>query len=106
MQLTEGGIHVRVISMPCVEWFSEAPQDYLDTVLPPSVKARVAIEAGRGDAWWRWVGTLGEVIGVESFGESGSGPEIMSLHGITVDNVVAAAGRSLARANSQSTIGG
>jgi transketolase len=106
VRLTEGGIHVRVISMPCVEWFSEAPQDYLDTVLPPSVKARVAVEAGRGDAWWRWVGTRGEVIGVESFGESGSGPEIMALHGITVDNVVAAAHRSLARGNSQSTIGG
>jgi transketolase len=106
MQLTEGGIHVRVISMPCVEWFNEAPQDYVDAVLPPSVQARVAVEAGRGDAWWRWVGTIGEVIGVESFGESGSGAEIMALHGMTVDNVVAAARRSLARVNSQSTAGG
>jgi transketolase len=106
MQLTEGGIQVRVVSMPCVEWFSDAPQTYVDAVLPPSVHARVAVEAGRGDAWWRWVGTRGEVIGVESFGESGSGAEIMALHGITAVNVMAAARRSLARVNSQSTIGG
>jgi transketolase len=106
MQLTEGGSHVRVISMPCFEWFSDAPQAYVDAVLPPSVHARVAVEAGRSDAWWLWVGTLGEVVGVESFGESGSGAEIMALRGITVDNVVAAARRSLARVNSQSTVGG
>jgi transketolase len=106
MQLTEGGTQVRVVSMPCVEWFSDAPQTYVDAVLPPSVHARVAVEAGRGDAWWRWVGTRGEVIGVESFGESGSGAEIMALHGITAVNVMAAARRSLARVNSQSTIGG
>jgi transketolase len=101
--LAEEGIAVRVVSMPCVEWFANAPQVYVDSVLPPSVTARVAIEAGRGDAWWRWVGTLGEVVGIETFGESGSGAEIMALRGMTADNVVAAARRSLARAESVMT---
>ncbi len=96
-QLSGEGIAARVVSMPSVEWFAASGQPYIDAVLPPSVTARVSIEAGRSDAWWRWVGTQGEVIGVETFGESGSGPEVMSLRGITVQNVVAAARRSFAR---------
>jgi transketolase len=93
-QLAAEGISARVVSLPCVEWFADSGQAYMDGVLPPAVIARVAIEAGRGDAWWRWVGTGGEVIGVEHFGESGSGPEVMSLRGITTRNIVAAAKRS------------
>ena len=93
-QLSLEGICARVVSMPCVEWFADSGQAYRDAVLPPLVTARVAIEAGRGDAWWRWVGTRGEVIGVEEFGESGSGAEVMSLLGITTRNIIAAARRS------------
>lgn len=95
--LAAEGLGVRVVSIPSVEWFSAAGEDYRESVLPATVTARVAVEAGRGDAWWRWVGTGGEVVGVETFGESGSGPEIMALRGITVENVVAAARRTLAR---------
>lgn len=93
-QLAAEGICARVVSMPCVEWFANSGQAYIDTVLPPAVTARVAIEAGRGDGWWRWVGTGGEVIGIEEFGQSGSGAEVMSLRGITTSNIVAAARRS------------
>ena len=96
-QLSSEGIAARVVSMPSVEWFAASGQPNIDSVLPPSVTARVSVEAGRSDAWWRWVGTQGDVVGVETFGESGSGPEVMSLRGITVPNVVAAARRSLTR---------
>lgn len=95
MQLAEETVAVRVVSMPCVEWFAESGQDYIDLVLPPSLTARVAIEAGRGDAWWRWVGTGGEVVSVEAFGESGSGAELLELRGITVGELLAAARRVL-----------
>jgi transketolase len=94
-QLAAEGVAARVVSMPCIEWFATSGQDWIDSVLPTSVTARVAVEAGRGDAWWRWVGTGGEVVGVETFGESGSGPEIMAFRGITLENVVSAARRTL-----------
>ncbi|TBN56974.1 transketolase [Glaciihabitans arcticus] len=90
-------VAVRVISMPSVEWFVEASDEYRESVLPSSLTARVAVEAGRSDGWWRFAGTRGEVIGVEAFGESGSGPEILALRGITVDAVLAAARSTLAR---------
>jgi transketolase len=95
IKLAAEGVAARVVSMPCVEWFATSGQAWIDSVLPASVTARVAVEAGRGDAWWRWVGTGGEVVGVETFGESGSGPEIMALRGITLGNVVSAARRTL-----------
>lgn len=94
-QLSTEGVAVRVVSMPCVEWFIDSGREYIDGVLPPSVTARVAIEAGRGDAWWRWVGTRGAVIGVEQFGVSGSGPEVMAARGITVQNLLETARRIL-----------
>ena len=93
------GLAVRVVSMPCVEWFAEGSEVYRDEVLPSNVRARVAVEAGRSDAWWRWVGLDGEVVGIDDFGESGSGAEIMALRGLTVENVVAAARRTLARSS-------
>ncbi|MGV8884894.1 MAG: transketolase family protein [Microbacteriaceae bacterium] len=90
-------VAVRVVSMPCVEWFIASHDEYRESVLPAALTARVSVEAGRSDAWWRFVGTTGEVIGVERFGESGSGAEILALRGITLDAVVNAARRTLAR---------
>ena len=90
-------VAVRVISMPSVEWFADSSDEYRESVLPSSLTARVAVEAGRSDGWWRFAGSRGEVVGVEAFGESGSGPEILARRGITVDAVVTAARRSLAR---------
>ncbi|TFD88573.1 transketolase [Cryobacterium lactosi] len=90
-QLADEGINARVISMPCVEWFAEQTAEYRESVLPAALRARVAVEAGRGDAWYRWVGIDGQVVSVEEFGESGSGPEVLRLRGIHLDAVIAAA---------------
>ena len=60
----------RVVSMPCVEWFEEQDQAYRDSVLPPAVKARVAVEAGIGLAWHRFVGDAGRIVSLEHFGAS------------------------------------
>lgn len=81
----EDGTGVRVVSMPCVEWFEGESDDYRLTVLPPQLTARVAVEAGRGDAWYKFADA---VVGVEEFGESGSGPEVYALRGMTVERVV------------------
>ncbi|ANP73536.1 transketolase [Cryobacterium arcticum] len=95
-RLADKGINVRVVSMPCVEWFAEQTADYRESVLPAGLRARVAVEAGRGDAWYRWVGLDGQVVSVEEFGESGSGPEVLRLRGIHLDAVLAAAHTTLA----------
>ncbi len=97
-QVLEGeGIHSRVVSMPCVEWFSEQDPDYRQHVLPAALTARVTVEAGRGDAWYRWAGSSGRVVSIDRFGESGSGSEILQLRGIHLDNVLAAARDTLRR---------
>ena len=95
-QLAREGAAIRVISMPSVEWFSEASADYREAVLPARVTARVAVEAGRSDGWWKWLSSNGEVIGVDGFGESGSAAELMESRGITVDAIVLAGRRRLA----------
>ncbi|GAA2176082.1 transketolase [Agrococcus versicolor] len=89
--LADEGVAVRVVSMPCVEWFEAAPAEWRDAVLPPTLRARVAVEAGRGDAWWRWVGLDGRVVSIDEFGESGAGDQVMARRGMTVDAVLAAA---------------
>ncbi|TFD70527.1 transketolase [Cryobacterium fucosi] len=95
-QLAEQGISARVVSMPCVEWFAEQTAEYRESVLPATLRARVAVEAGRGHAWYRWVGLDGCVVSVEEFGESGSGPEVLRRRGIHLDAVIAAAHVTLA----------
>jgi transketolase len=94
--LADQGISARVVSMPCLEWFAEQTADYRETVLPAALRARVAVEAGRGDAWYRWVGLEGRVVSIEEFGESGSGPEVLRLRGIHLGAVIAAAHATLA----------
>ncbi|TFC48347.1 transketolase [Cryobacterium sp. TMT2-17-1] len=90
-RLAEEGISARVVSLPCAEWFAEQNADYRESVLPTALRARVAVEAGRGDAWYRWVGLDGCVVSIEEFGESGSGPEVLRRRGIHLDAVIAAA---------------
>lgn len=89
--LAEEDVAVRVVSMPSVEWFAAAEPDWQEAVLPAALSARIAIEAGRGDAWYRWVGREGRVLGVESFGESGAGAQVMARRGMTTSAVVEAA---------------
>ncbi|MCF8096638.1 MAG: transketolase [Desulfarculaceae bacterium] len=90
-QLSDKGVAVRVVSMPCWEIFEAQDQEYRDKVLPPQVSARLAIEAGVSLGWERWVGFQGAVIGVDRFGESAPGPMVMDKLGFNLDNVVESA---------------
>ena len=80
-------IAVRLVSMPSWELFEAQPRAYRDAVLPPSVHARLAIEAGATQGWHRYVGDRGDVIGVDCFGASAPGPVVMREYGFTVDNI-------------------
>ncbi|WP_419197694.1 transketolase [Microbispora hainanensis] len=95
--LESQGIPTRVVSMPCVEWFREQDSAYKQTVLPPAVKARVAVEAGISLGWREFVGDAGEVLGLEHFGASAPYKTIYEQFGLTADRVVAAAKASLAK---------
>lgn len=86
--LSEKGINARVVSMPCAEIFSAQESTYRDAVLPPTLRARVAVEAGHADYWYKYVGLDGRVIGMTTFGESAPGGKVMEHFGFTVDNVV------------------
>ncbi|WP_428837715.1 transketolase-like TK C-terminal-containing protein, partial [Streptomyces olivaceiscleroticus] len=85
----------RVVSMPCVEWFEEQDQAYKDSVLPPAVKARVAIEAGIGLTWHKYVGDAGRIVSLEHFGASADGKVLFREFGFTPDDVIAAARAAL-----------
>ncbi|MBX5332166.1 transketolase [Rhodococcus fascians] len=89
------GIAARVVSMPCVEWFESQDQNYRDQVIPPTVKARVSIEAGIAMPWWKIVGGFGEIISLEHYGESADAATLFREFGFTADAVIAAAQRSI-----------
>ncbi len=95
--LESQGIPTRVVSMPCVEWFQAQDAAYKQTVLPPAVKARVAVEAGITLGWREFVGDAGEVLGLDHFGASAPYKTIYEQFGLTADRVVAAAKASLAK---------
>jgi transketolase len=95
-QLQASGVPTRVVSMPSVEWFDEQDQGYRDSVLPPAVKARVAVEAGIGLTWHRFVGDAGRIVSLEHFGASADGKVLFREFGFTADAVAAAARESLA----------
>jgi len=86
--LVEKGLGVRVVSMPCANVFLEQSNGYQEEVLPGSVRARLAVEAGHPDYWYRFVGLDGAVVGIDRFGLSGPGPEVMQELGIGVEKVV------------------
>jgi transketolase len=86
--LGEKGIKARVVSMPCTNVFDTQDQAYRDDVLPPKVKARVAIEAGVTAGWWRYVGPEGRVVGLDRYGESAPAKDVFKYFGFTVENVV------------------
>ena len=87
-ELTTKGINVRVVSMPCAEIFSAQDVAYRDSVLTPSIRARVAVEALHADYWFKFVGLDGRVVGMTTFGESAPGDVLMKEFGFTVENVV------------------
>ncbi|HET6610955.1 MAG TPA: transketolase [Kofleriaceae bacterium] len=86
-RLGEAGISARVVSMPCWEAFAAQDADYRESVLPSSVRARVAIEAGVTFGWQRWVGERGRVIGIDHFGASAPAPVIFEKLGFTAENL-------------------
>jgi transketolase len=92
-RLAGDGIRSRVVSVPCWELFERQPGSYRDTVLPPSVRARVSIEAAAPFGWERYVGLEGAMIGVTGFGTSAPGPVVMREFGFTPEHVVETAKR-------------
>ena len=95
-QLASENIATRIVSMPSWDLFNAQPLDYRHAVLPPSVRARLAVEAGASQGWHRYVGDVGDVLSVDHFGASAPGEVVMREYGFTVDNVCARA-RALLR---------
>ncbi len=89
--LADKDIVARVVSMPCVEWFESQPEDYRDSVLPPSVSARVAVEAGIAQCWHKLVGDTGKIVSIEHYGESADYKTLFREFGFTAEAVAAAA---------------
>ena len=93
--LAEKDIRAYVVSMPCVEWFESQPQEYRDSVLPPDVSARVAVEAGVAQSWYKIVGDTGEIVSIEHYGESADDKTLFREFGFTPEAVAAAAERTI-----------
>jgi transketolase len=89
--LADRDLVARVVSMPCVEWFESQPSDYRDSVLPPSVSARVAVEAGVAQCWHKLVGDTGKIVSIEHYGESADYKTLFREYGFTAEAVAAAA---------------
>ncbi len=94
--LAAEGTPARVVSMPCIELFESQPAEYRERVLPPSVKARLAVEPGASMSWWRWVGDGGDVLGLDRFGASAPGTTVLEKLGFGTDNILARARALLA----------
>jgi transketolase len=97
-KLAAEGIKAQVVSMPCWGLFEKQDQAYRDSVLPPSVRARVGVEAGVDSGWWKYLGDRGEFVGMHTFGTSAPAKTCFEKFGITVEAVVEAAKTSAAKA--------
>jgi transketolase len=95
-RLEEDGVHARVVSAPCLEWFEEQSAEYRDSVLPSSVTARVSVEAGLALSWHRYLGSRGRAVSIEHFGASADYQTLFREFGITTDAVLDAAHASIA----------
>jgi len=87
LKLEKQNIQTRLVSMPSWELFNAQPEEYRRSVLPPQIRARLAVEAGATQGWHRYVGDLGDVLGLDHFGASAPGPVLMREYGFTVENV-------------------
>jgi len=94
-QLAADGIRARVVSMPCQEWFTGQDQAYRDSVLPPTVRARVSVEAAVAQGWREYVGDAGRIVSIEHYGASADYKTLYREFGITADAVAAAARESI-----------
>jgi transketolase len=96
-RLAEHGVRARVVSVPSMELFNRQPQAYRESVLPPTVTKRLAVEAAAPMSWYRYVGLEGVVVGIERYGASAPYKTLMEKYGLTVENVAAQALRLLGR---------
>src|SRR5438874_2300094 len=87
-KLTAEGIQVRLVSMPCTEWFEEQDEAYRSSVLPPEIKSRVAVEAGIRQSWDKYLGEAGRFVGMSSFGASAPYTDLYKFFKITPEHVV------------------
>jgi len=94
-ELEGKGKKVRVVSMPCTSAFDEQDESYRESVLPKSVRSRLAVEAAIPSTWYKYVGLDGDVIGMTTYGESGKAGDLFKHFGFTVDNVVSRAEKLL-----------
>ncbi len=90
------GVRTRVVSMPCMELFEAESADYREQVLPRACRARLAVEPGATMSWWKWVGSDGDVVGLDRFGASAPGPIVLEKLGFTAENIAARARELLA----------
>ncbi len=102
--LQSEGIGTRVVSVPCLDWFEAQDQTYIESVLPSSVTARVSVEAGIAQNWWRWIGSQGRPVSIEHYGASADAATLYREFGLTAEATVAAAKESLAAANTPDTV--
>ena len=98
--LAADGVAARVVSVPCLDWFEAQDREYRDSVLPPSVRARVSVEAGIALPWYRWIGDAGRAVSIEHFGASAPGELLFKEYGIDAEHVAAAAKESIEAARS------
>ena len=91
IRLAVEGVNVRLVSFPSWELFAAQNPEYCESVLPPEVTARLAVEAGVAQGWERWVGERGAVISVDRFGASAPYRVLFDHYGLTVENVIAQA---------------
>ena len=94
--LKADGINARVVSAPSLEWFKEQSAEYRESVLPAGITARVSVEAGISQGWWKYLGTDGRAVSLEHFGASADAVTLFREFGITAEAVVAAARESIA----------
>ncbi len=100
-QLAGDSIRARVVSMPCREWFEQQDKSYRDTVLPPTVKARVSVEAGSPVGWREVVGDAGRIVSIDHFGASADYQRLYMEFGLTAEVVTQAAKDSMAAADAK-----
>ena len=101
-QLAAEGIGARVVSMPCLEWFEQQTQAYRDQVIPPTVKARVSVEAGVKQGWREYVGDAGRIVSIDHYGASADAATLFREFGFTPEAVVQAARETIAAAGRES----
>jgi transketolase len=98
-QLKAEGVNARVVSLPCLEWFEAQTQAYRDAVIPPTVKARVSVEAGVKQGWREYVGDAGRMVSIEHYGASADAGTLFRKFGFTPEAVVEAAKESISAAS-------